>query len=1290
MKTPSKFLIYDLRLTIWKKSPANRQSSIVNRQSSGMALVLTLIMLSVILVMVVAFLAISRRERNAVSTTTDTAIARFAADSALAAAQAQIVGNILSSSAAAYNYHLLVSTNYIDSLNPNYSLTNIGNNLPCPPVMTTVDTNYIAGRFYLDLNRNGKFDPSGWVAEVDSTGATNGNQVLVVGDPEWIGVLERPDAPHANNNKFISRYAFLAQPIGNGLDLNHIHNQTITKQVNPNPSANVSDGYFRNQGIGSWELNLAAFLADLNTNVWDTNSAPYFYRQGFLPPFPNTGNAFEDALSLLSWRYNFTYNSLYPANKNFANLANYPSSMDGYSDGPLQITVDFDASSPPDNLNLAWAGSANTNRFFALLSELPDPTKSSVAFTNRLLSAGFGKSTYDSYTFYRLLDQLGTDSTADDGRMNLNYDNLDTSGNVVSGAETNLIAWTPLRFFTNAANRLLTNYTTKWLASNSNSFAATFNTTTPFGLTNIPVLVSNQFVYTPAVNRLLQLAANIYDATTNSPYPSVFRPIFERDASRNLFITGYQQVTNVAGSSDTNFLSTPYNVSDLTGFITANMPIVNGGGNYVNAYGVPWIIGAKKGLPNFNQFSMLNGVEVTRKLQVTKPAPKAVDLTPGLAEFRTNQMYVFSITNLIGSSFWNSYTSAYTGNITVSFRDDFTMLLTNDDPNFVPYRTNLLISNFATSTNWPGTLWQYDPTNTSLDIHNQSFYILLNATNAFFPTNGIYRFAGYNGTANPYFDFGKTNYQTSFNTTGAGNLGLTPPLPHFGLLTTNRLQAFILNGSNVIDYVHFAGPDSFVDLNHDTNNTLPDADSAETGTPNWLWSTNGYNGGATPWGVVNQINASILTQGGGLPGLPPGEAWAKDPTLREQQKQAAAVMQGFFDVNPRHYNAYVYNGIIYTNSSLTLQAVCVPTRLITNAVNWQANDPLVHYLASDLGYATGTGIGRLSSADLASYTPTLNFTNLVAYSPWGVNYYLFSGKNENKYVNAAWLMPIKDPLVWRSDDWDFPTNKFPTPGWLGRIHRGTPWQTVYLKASNILATVNGPATWAKWMGNTNIVDATNAAPVQDRGLFDLFATTLHPNATFGTLAINQGNMAAWSAVFSGLVVLTNSGANASSYVAAPIVTSMVIDPAGAGGANTSFGQLFTGITNIQQTAGPFEHLGDILSVPQLTEQSPFLNFSSAQQQYGISDQLYEWLPQQTLGLLRVSTTPRYVIYCYGQTLRPAANSIVTSGGSFGLVTNYQVVAESAARAVVRVDKHATTTGTNYSTVIESYDQLPPQ
>src|ERR1035437_9865352 len=116
MKMPSKYTICDLRFTGGtspRPSPAcscvatrrgsacgsrlavenaafNRQSPIVNRQSQGMALVITLIMLSVTLVMAVAFLALAKRERGSVTTAAETTTARLAADSALNAAQAQI------------------------------------------------------------------------------------------------------------------------------------------------------------------------------------------------------------------------------------------------------------------------------------------------------------------------------------------------------------------------------------------------------------------------------------------------------------------------------------------------------------------------------------------------------------------------------------------------------------------------------------------------------------------------------------------------------------------------------------------------------------------------------------------------------------------------------------------------------------------------------------------------------------------------------------------------------------------------------------------------------------------------------------------------------------------------------------------------------------------------------------------------------------------------------------------------------------------------------------------------
>ena len=92
--------------------------------------------------------------------------------------------------------------------------------------------------------------------------------------------------------------------------------------------------------------------------------------------------------------------------------------------------------------------------------------------------------------------------------------------------------------------------------------------------------------------------------------------------------------------------------------------------------------------------------------------------------------------------------------------------------------------------------------------------------------------------------------------------------------------------------------------------------------------------------------------------------------------------------------------------------------------------------------------------------------------------------------------------------------------------------------------------------------------------------------------------------------------------------------------------------------------------------------------------MYEWLPQQAMSLLRVSSVPRYVIYGYGQSLRPAQGATYSGAGSlFGLVTNYQVMAESAVRAVVQVHPQVTATVngyvTNYTTTVESYDILPP-
>jgi hypothetical protein len=378
---------------------------------------------------------------------------------------------------------------------------------------------------------------------------------------------------------------------------------------------------------------------------------------------------------------------------------------------------------------------------------------------------------------------------------------------------------------------------------------------------------------------------------------------------------------------------------------------------------------------------------------------------------------------------------------------------------------------------------------------------------------------------------------------------------------------------------------------------------------------------------------------------------------------------------------------------------------------------LVHYLSSDLAANTENPL-------IVDWNPNNLLVANDRYQPWGSPWPTYdsgNGIDQNPYN-----LSFKDPLVSSSDNWDFPAGKLPTVGWLGRVHRGTPWQTVYLKAADILAETNasnpflGVKTWINWTGDGNLFDMSNSAPVQDRLLFDLFTTAFNDNATRGQLSVNisSNSLAAWSAVFSGVTVFSNNYPNSKanfptrsqkpppgSLTVAPSYASLVINPAGVNVNNSALAQIVAGIdqtratfTNADGLVGAFEHEGDILAVPQLAEQSPFLNWNNvAQQTNGISDEMYEWLPQQVMSLVRMSSSPRYVIYSYGQALKPAPNGVylgTTPAGTFGMITNYQVVAEMATRAVVRLETVRTNlngviTVTPPRAVVESFNILPP-
>ncbi len=1341
MKFPKPLTIAGCRVPFFKKLAAAPLSPAAgawgHRPSQrGIALVITLILLSVTLFMAVAFLAISRRERGSVVTETAGVTARLAADAALASAQAQILATVLQTTNP-FNFGLRVSTNYINAngfisslanlTNVNYDYYSNGNSplssadfeqnvanlyyLPRPPVFVndrTSGSNEF--RFYLDLNRNAVFDANGAVPENNGLGLT-GLTNSEVGDPEWIGVLERPDAPHGPNNKFLSRYAFIALPAGNTLDLNAIHNEVY------NSGLGSADGFFRNQGVGSWELNLAAFLADLNTNEWGTVFSPYNYSRW--SGYNNSGLSFDDARALLAYRYAANYNTL----ASFSTLFPYYPTTGGPVDMfPFGSLLTSPSVVPFHNFTLAtlntpWPGADNTNHYFGLPSDLFDTAKTqiglgaSAGFTGHLMDAstnlfgGSAVSTYDRYTFYRMLAQLGTDSAPETGKLNVNYVNVDSGGSIVPNLQTNGVAWTPLQFFTNAADRMLRAYTTQWFQKNPSNYLATYygitnvsysytdasgtrindihglgltnvpffgltNEIPSFGVTAIPVWMNGSFLYRPAVQRVLQLAANIYDATTNRAgtsgknYPTVLRPTFYKESGSgftNVFVNGYEEVSSlpglIAANSGNAPLDPPIDVADLSDGITSGLGV-----NRHNVYGVPWIIGAKKGFPSFNEFSLESVVTVTRKLQLVRTNDATGGIAGGLPMrvTRTNQMYFFSITNHLGVEFWNSYSNAYTSagaGTELVVRDVLYTVLTNAVRTWPAVPSPVYLSPITNvGMVWPGA-W------VNGSIVGGSFKLPLGSRGtpeAFLPAS-VYSFgtADFVGVNSAYEDYAPMN------------------LPHFGLLLTNRLQVFLLENGHVIDYAHFNGPETRRDLNAEL------ADPSSTGAPAYLWSTN-VTSAQVPFGTINQVNVSagiatlVVPQNGGNWQTPAG----LPQSLRGKAGAIEAYFKGFLSPN----SLYSFGGKSYTNTEYSVQAPYTPTRTLVSYTSWQANDPLVHYLGSDLNYsgaepssALSTGLTKWNgtSPDILPGLGNLN----ERYQPWG-KVHSDAGADNNPHNSS-----LKDPLVRQSDDWDFPTFKLPAVGWLGRVHRGTPWQTVYLKATNLLST-SGISTWTNWTGNRNRFDATNAAPVQDRLLFDVFTTALNDNATRGQLPINvaaagtnnsAAGLAAWSALFSGIAVPTN---RAGGYA--------VISPAGGDVANSPLGQIVANIngqravfTNLDGVGGSFEHVGDILSVANLTQNSPFLSGQNITN--GITDALMEWLPQQTLSLMRVGAQPRFVIYSYGQTLAPSPNGIVTRGTYPGMITNYQVTAETVTRSVVRVEGAPT----NAHAVVESYNILPP-
>jgi len=1298
------------------------------QRSTAMALVITLILLSLITFMTVTFLIISQRERGSVSTTSDATTARFAADAALERAKAEILAPIL----AITNdqaYDILVSTNYISrdgfvglpyltNWNVNYDFnasiagnppltagdlqTNIANLLYDPRAPVYMQTNPLFPgqelRFYVDLNRNGRFETNGWwpvlsgVATAPTYDLLGSNVALnamsppnvlsnyFTGDPEWVGQLEHPDQFHSSSNRFTSRWAFIAIPISKTLDINYIDNQAMAPRDRPILN---SEGFYRNQGVGSWEINLAAFFVDLNANVWNPSANPYFYRRP-VDGNQNSGAAFEDAVVIKNYRYNQnrallkTFNQLYGPVGSSTILND---NIDEYSDGPLQITtaVTNDNDTILNSQTVGWAGADNTNHIFTTQDyfDTNNILVQGAGFVSRLKPSALSanpNNTYDRYTYYRMLSQMGTDSRAERGKININYVNVDGQGNIIPMLATNFVRWGALQFFTNAADHLLRTYTTEWFKQDPSNYLATFynihtnfyfgnspnfanlpyftnnpygwgltnipfygmtNTIPSFGLTNIPVFINQKPVYSAAVHRVLQLAANIFDATTNRPdttypyLPSVFRPVYSRDINTNVYISGFFEELNTLS------LDLPYeNFGDLPLGTTTNR----------NIYGMPWVIGAKKGYPNFNQASFRTDVFLQRVLLLTKAHAGDASLQ------KIEQLWDLDVSNTVQMSAWNSYTPTFPRPLELRMTNESSYLVSttpNASGDLVPFSWITVFglgTNGMNITSWRGYGGTI-PARATIQMSSGG-PIVTNATFALRDRSDTL-------LATPFL-FSSTN--VSYNSGFANE-----PMPQMYLITSNRFRFALIDKSvipnRVVDYVNLDMSSNVFNISGTIASlaTCPDPNAIPIHMSDF-WCTNAIPVQKNyPFDRTEGVNFQIrVSHGDYTAGSIPTTVW-DDPNQSNEISSFAA----FVDNNDKTstYKQTPFNPYFVTNIIST----------------WQANDPLVHYTLDDLRY-NATLVGDLWGA--STNTPTKR------YHPWQYD----TGTSQNDPDNQ---MSKKDPMIRTSDDWDFPTNVIPNVGWIGRVHRGTPWQTVYLKAA-----VPSITDWRLWSGHPTNFPAMYTLPSQDRLLFDVFTTAINDNATRGQLSVNQSGLAAWSAVLSGVIGITNNPDGS--------LGPIIIQPAAL---SSEVAQIVQSINAVRASSNlvtaadiypnkQFAHEGDVLAAPILTDNSPYIvtNYvDGAGYILTPRDEVFERIPQQIMGLLTLKHEPRYVIYAFGQALRPADHSIVMSGPLFGLCTNYQVTGETVTRAVVRIENAPRPGEPNKSprAVIESFNILPP-
>ncbi|MGZ8939504.1 MAG: hypothetical protein ACXW32_09870, partial [Limisphaerales bacterium] len=468
------------------------------------------------------------------------------------------------------------------------------------------------------------------------------------------------------------------------------------------------------------------------------------------------------------------------------------------------------------------------------------------------------------------------------------------------------------------------------------------------------------------------------------------------------------------------------------------------------------------------------------------------------------------------------------------------------------------------------------------------------------------------------------------------------------------------------------------------------------------WETNIVGPGLVTVGISNQLAVSV--------GNAEESKWGNYRWVSDKDSSISK-FRVFLGLPPR---TGVDTNI--SNYGLSHQAPFTPTRHIVHAQSWQVNDPLVHYMFGDLRVDPLNANPQEFDAQVSANVTNWNIGDLNRriYHPWGIT-------NDNTF---AFNVGLADPGIRSSDDWEFlPTttnrNHFPNIGALGQIHRGTPWQTMYLKS--FYRTVNGtndyfahPSVWYNWAGTMG------THPTRDWRLLDVFTTTPNENAARGLLSVNQTNTAAWSAVLSGTIAAVNdlrrpslserntgfrkedayrpATIDPATPEIAEIVRSIneartnqqdiIRNPDPNSNRNMPFVPILRTNSLVRRPADVFRTMGEVLSAPALSVQSPFLRRDALEVQAAWTDRAVEYIPQQILSLLQ-RDEPRFVVYAFGQSLKPAPRSLTTDPNFYHMCTNYQITGEVITKTTFRVEGRPRDPSDPLRPVVEKYEILPP-